>query len=688
MIKQYVKLKRITPIEVNKSYDFAVQDSHRIIARKKRTNLGLYTSNCWHPDIEEFIVAKQTQGRLTKFNLSIGITSGFMEAVQNNKMWTLKFPDTGFEKYETEWKGDLEEWELKGYPVNIYKEIKAKKLWDMIMISTYNRNEPGVLFLDLANKLNTIPNKEKVQTSNPCVSGDTLIAVADERNAVPIKQLAEENKETPVYSVSNGKVVIKTATKIFKTKKNAELLKIILDDDSELKCTPEHKIMLRNGEYVEACNLKENDSLMPFNSYISNIGYRQISSNIGRDKCQYRMIDEDNGLIVGSKKTTIHHKVKKIGRVNNEDVYDMVVPDTNNFGIITSYNDKRYITSSGIFIHNCGEVLMSTGCCNLGSINVVKFITKSTNENEFGIFDYNKFQSCIQDAVRFLDNINDISTTPLPEYDKSLKEKRRIGLGIMGLGSAHFMLGIRYGSEESIDFINKLFKIKCESELLASAKIGKEKGSFELFDKNDYFGTYWWKTLNISNEIKNEIEQIGCMRNSHRSANAPNGNGSIFAGVVSGGIEPVFMKEYVRWSMISDNDKRELINNGIEYPNILKNEWYETKDFVFSKRGDEQILKGTINGINYEIDKNRGITKSTDVIDYGYQWLLDNFSEKKINMLEINGKLATTTTLTTQEHINALKTLAPWVDLNSSKTVNLPNNYSYNDFKNLYMDAW
>jgi ribonucleotide reductase alpha subunit len=86
MIKQYVKLKRITPIEVNKSYDFAVQDSHRIIARKKRTNLGLYTSNCWHPDIEEFIVAKQTQGRLTKFNLSIGITSGFMEAVQNNKM--------------------------------------------------------------------------------------------------------------------------------------------------------------------------------------------------------------------------------------------------------------------------------------------------------------------------------------------------------------------------------------------------------------------------------------------------------------------------------------------------------------------------------------------------------------------------------------------------------------------------
>ena len=94
MIKQYVKLKRITPIEVNKSYDFAVKDSHRIIARKGGTKLGIYTSNCWHPDIEEFIVAKQTAGRLTKFNLSVGITDGFMEKISepDNKI-TIKLND-------------------------------------------------------------------------------------------------------------------------------------------------------------------------------------------------------------------------------------------------------------------------------------------------------------------------------------------------------------------------------------------------------------------------------------------------------------------------------------------------------------------------------------------------------------------------------------------------------------------
>jgi ribonucleoside-diphosphate reductase alpha chain len=123
--------------------------------------------NVWHPDIEEFILAKQTPGRLTKANLSVGITEGFMKALQNDEDWNLEFPDTSFERYEEDWDGVLEEWKAKGYPVIVYKTVKAIELWDKIMYATYTRNEPGVLFLDLINKLNPLAGKEYVLQSNP-----------------------------------------------------------------------------------------------------------------------------------------------------------------------------------------------------------------------------------------------------------------------------------------------------------------------------------------------------------------------------------------------------------------------------------------------------------------------------------------------------------------------------------------
>lgn len=122
----------------------------------------------WHPDIEEFITAKQTPGRLSKFNMSVGISNGFMDAVKNNADWELVFPDTSIPEYKTEWTGNLELWKEKQLPVIVHKVVKATDLWESIMKSTYNRAEPGVLFLDLANKLNPIYYGEYIAASNPC----------------------------------------------------------------------------------------------------------------------------------------------------------------------------------------------------------------------------------------------------------------------------------------------------------------------------------------------------------------------------------------------------------------------------------------------------------------------------------------------------------------------------------------
>lgn len=467
---------------------------------RKGAQMGILS--IWHPEIEAFIDAKLTPNRLTKFNLSVGVTEGFMDAVNNDGDWNLEYPVTTHPAYKSEWVGDIYKWKSAGYPTEVFKTVKARDLWDKIMFATYTRNDPGVLFLDLVNKLNPLAYAEDVYTTNPC-----------------------------------------------------------------------------------------------------------------------------------------------------------------------------------------GEIAMSTGVCNLLSINLTAFCKWSTELNKFD-FNMSEFEKAVQIAVRFSDNINDISPAPLPEYTKSMTEKRRIGIGTLGLGSLHYMLGIRFGSPESIKLIDAIYKAKAETELIASANLGAEKGSFSLFDAEKYFNSYWFKNVPIHENVKETVKKIGCMRNSHHAANAPTGNMSIYAGVLSGGIEPVFLKEYVRWSIVPEQVRADLRNDGFKFPDVFKGEWFETEHMKFFKKGSDEILKGSYAGVDYEVDKNRGLVKASLVEDYGWQFAKENFTEEQLIKMEADGVFATTADLTVSDHVNTLKTIAQYINMNSSKTVNVSNTYPYEDFKNLYMNAW
>ena len=121
----------------------------------------------WHPEIMDFINAKQNPGVLTKFNTSVGITEGFMQAVTKDEEWDLSFPDTTHSKYKTQWKGDLKDWQDKNLPVIVYHTLRAREIWDALMHATYTRNEPGVLFLDTANEINPLSYAEIIKASNP-----------------------------------------------------------------------------------------------------------------------------------------------------------------------------------------------------------------------------------------------------------------------------------------------------------------------------------------------------------------------------------------------------------------------------------------------------------------------------------------------------------------------------------------
>lgn len=143
---------------------------------KIRKGAQMVTMSCWHPSIEEFIVAKQTPNRLTKFNMSVLISDAFMDAVKNNSAWTLEFPDTTHEQYDEQWDGNLKQWKEKGLPVISYKTYEnANDLWNLIMKSTYNRSEPGVLFVDTINKLNNLNYCEHISATNPC--GEQILPI-------------------------------------------------------------------------------------------------------------------------------------------------------------------------------------------------------------------------------------------------------------------------------------------------------------------------------------------------------------------------------------------------------------------------------------------------------------------------------------------------------------------------------
>jgi ribonucleotide reductase alpha subunit len=266
--KRYVKLKSVTPVEVANTYDITVADKHLLIAN------GFYTSNCWHPDIIEFINAKQTPGRLTKFNISVNCTDDFMDkvtGVDTNDDWDLRFPDTTHELYKTKWQGDIKKWENEGYPVITYRTISAKWLWNLISESTYNRAEPGVLFLDRANALNPLNYVDKIVATNPCVSGDSVIKIRidGKEQTMDMKSLDDffhnghyELLEVQSMNVDTGVIEFKKIENSVLTRKSAEVLKITdTETGKSLICTPDHKVWTKNRGYVAANKLEENDIL-------------------------------------------------------------------------------------------------------------------------------------------------------------------------------------------------------------------------------------------------------------------------------------------------------------------------------------------------------------------------------------------------------------------------------------------
>lgn len=275
----------------------------RIIGQFGRRAALMITMDVRHPDIFQFITMKQDKKKVTGANVSVKITDEFMESVKNNDNFMLRWPvDSETPKYT--------------------RNIKAKKLWDLLVHSATTTAEPGLLMWD--NITNNLPahyyDEFKTISTNPCLTYDVKVAVADGRGFVEIGKLAEEEVDVPVYCLDDkGRITIRTMRHPRLTGKQKDVYKVTMDDGTNFNCTDTHKIRMFDGNYKKIKDIEIGESIHvdwkieasikdvfpKDNSYSQNyLWFRRFGRKL--PKAEHRLIYEFfNGQI--PPKYVIHH---------------------------------------------------------------------------------------------------------------------------------------------------------------------------------------------------------------------------------------------------------------------------------------------------------------------------------------------------------------------------------------------
>jgi len=395
-----------------------------------------------HPDIIEFIEAKHVAGRLTNFNVSVMVTHAFMEALKNDEDWDLGFfvPRADGDHV------DIIKKKTERVPPEwyVYQRLPARDLWDLILKSTYNYAEPGVIFIDRVNERNNLRYCEQIATTNPC------------------------------------------------------------------------------GE----------------------------------------------------------------------------------------------------------QPLPPNGDCNLGAVNLAAMV-----QDPFGVspqLDWEGLDEAVRVGVRFLDNVLDTTLYPTNEQKKEALSKRRIGLGITGLGNMLQQMKVRYGSEEARNLTEDVMKEISHIAYRASVDLAEERGPFPLFEVDQFLKSDFVQRL--PTDIKEGIKEVG-IRNGVLLTVAPTGTTSIYIGNVSSGCEPTYAWSYTRKMRMEDDS---------------------FQDF--------------------------------DVEDYGYLMYCRMFG--KPNGHGLPEYMVTATELSVLEHLEMQGALQKHVDSSISKTINCPEEMDFEEFKQVYSHAW
>ena len=345
--------------------------------------------------------------------------------------------------------------------------------------------------------------------------------------------------------------------------------------------------------------------------------------------------------------------VRSIAPMGEAEVFDVSVPGINAFD------------ANGLFVHNCGEQpLPPYGSCLLGSVNLTGFVREPFTPN--ARFDWDGFRETVAVFTRMLDNVVEINGLPLEEQRREITAKRRHGMGFLGLGSALALLGIRYGGPESLEFTAKVSRELAVTGWKAGLEIAEEKGPAPILDEefeitpamlasrpemacdgyaagdrvqgkvlHARYSRYMQRIAEIEPDLVNRLAEVGA-RFTHHSSIAPTGTISLsLANNASNGIEPSFAHHYSR--------------------NVIRT----------GRKTKEKLDVWSFELLAYRELVNPEAEALDDLPDY----------------------FVSSSDIKPREHVDVQAAAQYWVDSSISKTANVPTDFPYEDFKDIYLYA-